>query len=126
MLLARAAAAGVSDPDPTHQSSAWFYSTIDALGDQSKWSVPKQITGSWATWTHHDDLPAEARCPVFNGYYPTLMSLGQAPGRLRTSGYVFYLWGSLGACQSDLLPKGEELPDRKYSSRQFRIVTSQR
>jgi len=116
----------VIDPDATHEGSVWFYSTIDDLSDESKWSVPREITGSWARWSHHDDLPREARCPVFNGFYPTLMSPGRPPGQLSTQGYVFYLWGSLGACQAGSLPPGEELPDRKFTSRQFQIITGDR
>ena len=53
-------------------------------------------------------------CGDYKGWYPTLMSLGKKPGRLSTTGYVFYLWG----CQTGDTP----LPGRQYSSRAFTIT----
>jgi hypothetical protein len=97
--------------------SAWFYSTSDDLSNPSKWSVPKEIEGSWAVWNNNG-----LGCPVFNGWYPTFMSLNMQPGHLSTRGHVFYMAGSLGACTDPNTPA----PKRQYSSRQFTIVTGRR
>ncbi len=105
-----------SSSDPTGRDtsgaagSAWFYSTSYDLSDPSQWSSPQPIAGSWHAW----DIQG---CPIYNGWYPTLMSLDHKPGRLTTSGYVFYLWGCLGAA------KQGPTPERQYSSRKFTITT---
>jgi hypothetical protein len=104
-------------PTPKAFGSAWFYSTTDNLNDQSSWSIPKEIEGSYAD---HTQFKNTTGCMVYNGWYPTMMSLNKSPGHLSTQGYVFYLTGSLGACN------GGGLPPRTYSSRQFTIVTARR
>jgi hypothetical protein len=58
---------------------------------------------------------------VFNGFYPTLMFPGQAPGQLTAHGFVFYLWGALGACDDPKLDTA-----RRYTSRRFTIITERR
>ncbi len=97
--------------------SAWFWATNDDLNDQSGWSIPQEIEGSFAEHTEPD---GKTGCPLYHGWYPTLMSPDMAPGRLGTFGYVFYMSGSLGPCDQG------GLPDRTYSTRQFRIVTGPR
>ena len=103
-----------SDPSGRDSSgkagSAWFYSASYDLSDPNQWTTPQQITGSWNAW----DIQG---CPVYNGWYPTLMSLDHKPGRLTTGGYAFYLWGCLGAAKTGVAP------ERQYSSRRFTITT---
>ncbi len=105
-----------SPTDPTGRDtsgqpgSAWFFSTSYDLSDPHQWTTPQPVTGSWNAWDN-------VGCPVYNGWYPTLMSLDHQPGRLTTRGYVFYLWGCLGAA------KNGPTPERQYSSRAFTITT---
>ena len=123
------------DPDlgvPTagETGSAWFYATADNLSDQSGWSIPKEIEGSYARHAEssqtNDPEQSNNDFPIFNGWYPNLMSLNKAPGHLSSHGYVFYLIGSLGACTDDDNDPDEGLAPRTYESRQFTIVTAPR
>jgi hypothetical protein len=96
--------------------AAWFYSTLDGAGeglaDQSKWSTPQMIQGSWNVFPD----AMSAGCARDNkGWYPTIMSLGKKPGHLGTTGFVFYMEG----CTDSVTTGG-----RKYSSRQFTIDTN--
>jgi hypothetical protein len=90
------------------QGAAWFYSTSYDLNDQSHWTTPREITGSWS------EFDQSGGCPSWKGYYPTLMSLGKKPGHISTSGYVFYLWGCQGA--------GTPPPGRQFSNRAFTMT----
>ena len=103
----------ISGPAVNNRGSAWFYSTSDALSDQTRWSTPAEVTGSWMPWDTGTP-PGSFGCPSYKGWYPTWMSLGREPGHLSTSGYVFYIWGCLGG--STASP-----PERQYSSRRFTI-----
>jgi hypothetical protein len=105
-----------SDPNPqngapssTAEGAAWFYSTSNDLTAQS-WSAPSEIQGSWNTFAACESGPND---PYYNGWYPTLMSLGKKPGHLSMTGYVFYLTG----CQGGGTPGG-----REFSSRAFTIT----
>jgi hypothetical protein len=69
------------------QGAAWFWSTSYDLSDQMQWSMPAEIVGSWSEFDKSGD------CPAYNGYYPTLMSLGKSAGQLGLAGYVFSLSG---------------------------------
>ncbi|MBZ5662146.1 MAG: hypothetical protein LAO08_17230 [Acidobacteriia bacterium] len=102
--------------------SAWFYSINDDLNNQSGWSLPKEIEGSYAV---HTEIPKTTSCELYNGWYPNIMSLEKEPGHLSTQGYVFYMSGSLGPCDQPNEPN-ISLPPRTYSSRQFTIVTAPR
>jgi len=90
---------------------AWFFATSSDLSDPNQWSLPenapREIVGSWNAFV----LEAS---DFYNGWYPTFMSLGQQPGRLTKSGYVFYLWG----CE------GGECGGRQFTSRRFSIQTT--
>jgi hypothetical protein len=112
----------ISHVDPSTNmvgdGAAWFYSTLDARGDglsdQSQWSLPQLITGSWQVFPPQI-TPANPGCAKdYRGWYPTIMSLGTKPGHLSTSGYVFYMEG----CTDNGTFGG-----RKYSSRAFTITT---
>jgi hypothetical protein len=95
--------------------SAWFFSTSDDLPEPTEWSTPQEISGSWMTW----DLGPPAKpygCPSYKGWYPTFMSLRRSPGQLSNEGYVFYLWGCLGAGNPGATP------ERQFSSRRFFIT----
>lgn len=92
------------------QGAAWFYSTSYDLSDQTQWTPPQEIIGSWSQYD------TSGGCQNWKGFYPTLMSLGKKPGHLSTTGYVFYLWG----CQQ----AGTPPPGRQYSSRVFMISTA--
>jgi len=98
------------------EGAAWFYSTMKASGeglsDQGQWSVPQLITGSWNVFPP----AAQTGCARANkGWYPTIMSLGEKPGHLSSTGYIFYMEG----CTDGLTTGG-----RKYSSREFTITTN--
>ncbi|MFI5143369.1 MAG: hypothetical protein ACHQHM_05010, partial [Thermoanaerobaculales bacterium] len=94
--------------------SAWFFATSDDLSDQTKWSIPQEILGTWAPWDTGTP-PGSYGCPSYQGWYPTFMSLDHKPGHLTSSGYAFYLWGCLGGSQANP-------PQRQYSSRAFTIT----
>ena len=94
---------------PGNRGAAWFWSTSYDLSDPTKWSAPQEIAGSWSEFDN------SGGCASYNGWYPTLMSLGKKPAHLSTSGYVFYLWGCQGG--------GTPAPGRQFSSRQFTILT---
>ena len=91
------------------QGAAWFYSTSYDLSDQTQWTAPREIEGSWS------ESDQSGGCPDYKGYYPTFMSLGKDAGHLSLTGYVFYLWG----CQGGGTPGG-----RQFSSRSFAITTA--
>lgn len=91
------------------RGAAWFWSTSANLSDPAQWSTPQEIAGSWSAFD------SSGGCESYNGWYPTLMSLGKKSGRLSTSGYVFYLWGCQGG--------GTPGPGRQFSTRQFTITT---
>ena len=92
------------------RGAAWFFSTSYDLSDQSQWSTPSEVEGSW------NIFDTTGGCPDYNGWYPTLMSPDKNPGHLSMNGYVFYLWG----CQGGGTPG--ETPGRQFSSRAFRIT----
>ncbi|HKE28391.1 MAG TPA: hypothetical protein VKB88_38845 [Bryobacteraceae bacterium] len=89
---------------------AWFYSTSYNLSDQTQWTVPREIPGSWSTYDQ------SGGCADYKGFYPSFMSLGKSAGHLSLTGYVFYLWG----CQT----AGTPAPGRQFSYRAFTITTS--
>ena len=91
------------------RGAAWFYSTSYDLSDQSQWSTPQEIEGSW------NIFDTTGQCTDYNGWYPTLVSLDKNPGHLSMTGYVFYLWG----CQGGGTPG---VNTRQFSSRAFRIT----
>jgi uncharacterized protein (TIGR03437 family) len=90
------------------QGGAWFYSTSYDLSDQTQWTTPREIKGSWSAFD------TSGGCPDYKGYYPTFTSLGKSAGHLTLTGHVFYLWGCQGAT-----PNG-----RQFSSRAFTITTA--
>jgi uncharacterized protein (TIGR03437 family) len=98
-------ALGVHPGSP--QGAAWFYSTTYSLSDQTSWSPPQEITGSW------QPIDNSGGCPDYKGFYPSFMSPGKSAGHLSLTGHVFYLWG----CQGGGTPGG-----RAFSSRSFTIA----
>src|SRR5260370_231051 len=90
------------------RGGAWFYSTSYDLSDQTQWTAPREISGSWSEFDN------SGGCPDYMGYYPTFMSLAKGAGHVSLTGYVFYLWG----CQGGSTPNG-----RQFSSRAFMITT---
>jgi uncharacterized protein (TIGR03437 family) len=94
---------------PGNRGAAWFWSTSSDLSDPTKWSAPQEIAGSWS------EFDTSGACESYNGWYPTLMSLGKKPAHLSTIGHAFYLWGCQGG--------GTPGPGRQFSSRQFTITT---
>jgi hypothetical protein len=104
------------ETNETGDGAAWFYSTTAASGeglsDQSQWSTPQMILGSWNMFPSAKD----AGCARANkGWYPTIMSMGTKPSHLSTTGYIFYMEG----CTD-----GSTTGGRKYSSRQSTITTN--
>jgi hypothetical protein len=91
----------------TARGAAWFWSTSHDLSDQTQWTPPSEITGSWSEFDNTGD------CADYKGFYPTFMSLGKSAGHLSLAGHVFYLWG----CQGGGTPGG-----RQFSSRAFTIT----
>jgi hypothetical protein len=128
----------VSDGDPllgadqqnAKRGAAWFYATSDDISCPtcpSKWNQPNalgspqpiEIEGSWSEFTDQTEpapSPTASPCTsVYKGYYPSFMSMDKSAGHLSLDGYVFYLWG----CQG-----GGTVGGRKFSSRQFKITTT--
>jgi len=89
-----------------NRGAAWLWSTSYDLSEQTKWTPPTEIPGSWSDFDNSCD------CPDYKGYYPTFMSPEKSAGQLSLHGYVFYLWG----CQGGGTPGG-----RQFSSRAFKI-----
>jgi uncharacterized protein (TIGR03437 family) len=87
------------------RGAAWFYSTSYDLSDQTQWSTPREIPGSWSQFDQ------SGGCADFKGFYPSFMSLGKTAGHLSLTGYVFYLWG----CQGGGTPGGRELSSRAFT-----------
>ena len=106
-----------ADTPYERRGAAWFYSTLDAnlydLSNQDKWSTPAEISGSWQ-WFDSNGNYTNGRNPycVYDGWYPSLMSLGAPSGRLSTTGYVF----SMDGCTDQ--PAGRP---RYYRSRVFNM-----
>lgn len=107
-------------PTGSTRGAAWFYATLDAtkydLSRQDQWGAPREIPESWAWLTSNAN---EAGCPsggcsacVYDGWYPSLMSIGTTSGHLGASGYVFSMQG----CQD----VGAGSP-RSYVSRAFNL-----
>jgi len=92
------------------RGAAWFYSTSYDLSDQTQWTAPREIPGSWSVFDQ------SGGCADFKGFYPSLMSLGKRTGHLSLTGYIFYLWG----CQTGGTPP----PGRQFSVRTFTITTA--
>ncbi len=90
------------------QGVAWFYSTSYNLSDQTQWTAPHEISGSWG------QIDSSGGCPDYKGWYPSFMSPGKSAGHLSLTGYVFYLWGCQGG--------GSPAPARQMSSRAFTIT----
>jgi hypothetical protein len=111
--------------DPEQKGAAWFYSTLDAsqydLSRQDKWSTPTEISGSWHWLESNEKKPQDGAksgstdpnpyC-VYDGWYPSFMSLGTASGYLSRSGYAF----SMDGCTD-----GSAGQARRYLSRMFNI-----
>jgi len=98
-----------------NRGAAWFWSTSYDLSDQTQWSTPLEIEGSWSEF-EPGPAPGPPPCPDFKGWYPTFMSLDKSAGHLSLNGYVFYLYG----CQGGGTPGG-----RQMSSRTFTITMAQ-
>lgn len=92
--------------DSAASGAAWFFSTSPDLSDPNQWSTPVEILGTW------NPFPVDG---LYNGWYPTFMSLEQNPSRLTTRGYAFYLWGCEG---------GGGCGGRRYTSRRFFVQTT--
>ncbi len=92
---------------------ALFYATLDAslysLANQSHWSVPHEVDGSWEPY-------ASTSCNLISLNYPTPMSLGALSTHLTVAGaFLFSMQGCDGAGDTTL---------RQYSSRRLTIVTT--
>ena len=94
-----------------NNGAAWFWSTSRDLSHPEIWSTPQQIIGSWKQFD-----PA-ASCNDIDGWYPSVMSLGERSGHLDLSGYVFYMKGCTGFGVG--VPGG-----RQFSTRAFTITTN--
>jgi hypothetical protein len=74
-------------------------------------STTSDLANSWSNFS--SSPPGSGGCiQNFNGWYPSLMSMGARPGHLSTQGYVFYMNGCTGK---------ETTGGRAYSSRSFTI-----
>jgi hypothetical protein len=65
------------------EGAAWFWSTSYTLSDQTQWTPPREIAGTWSTFDN------SGGCPSYKGYYPSFMSLGKSAGHLSLTGHVF-------------------------------------
>jgi len=95
--------------EPGPRGHSWFYSTTYDLSDPTQWTPPQEIEGSWNPFASD----AGSGCTLFNGWYPTFMSMASQPAHLSLTGYVF----SMSGCQTG----GST---RTYTSRAFTITTS--
>ena len=93
----------VCDSMAADGQAAWFYSTATSLELQN-WSQPQMIANSQFPITS-----CSGGGEQFDGFYPSLMSPGAAPGHLRLTGLVFFLNG----CDTG--------QPRAFTSRVFRI-----
>jgi hypothetical protein len=93
----------------SRSGAAWFYSTSYDLSDPTKWTTPQEIDGSWKRF----DFAVDSGCTLYNGWYPTFMSIAAQPAHLSLTGYVF----SMSGCQTS----GST---RQYTSRAFNITTT--
>jgi uncharacterized protein (TIGR03437 family) len=91
------------------RGAAWFWSTSYDLSDQTQWTPPREVSGTWETFDN------SGGCGDYKGHYPTFMTPNKSSGRLSLTGYAFYLWG----CQQ----AGTPAPGRQFSSRAFTITT---
>jgi len=90
--------------------TAIFYSTNPNLENQAGWTTPQQIYGSWSPLESNGK---GTNC-VYDGWYPTFMSLDATVGHLSNSGYVFSMKGCMGSSAGE---------PRQYTSRTFTIGT---
>jgi len=65
--------------------AAWYYSTATSLESQD-WSAPAPIPGT----SGPVEVDTGAFSSLFNGWYPSFLSPGTAPGHLGRTGLVFY------------------------------------
>ncbi len=95
---------------PVNGLAAWYYSTATSLELQD-WSVPQPILNSKQTVTQPCNLAANPPNGAgFDGFYPSFMSPGAAPGHLRLTGRAFLLSGCDTGSQ------------RAFASRKFKIT----
>jgi hypothetical protein len=103
----------VCETDPASSSAlagsrTWFYSTLDAsqydLSRQDRWTTPQEVGNS--------RTPVGTTTCLYDGWYPSFMSLGAPSGRLSTTGYAF----SMNGCTDSYA--GQQ---RQYVSRVFTI-----
>jgi uncharacterized protein (TIGR03437 family) len=90
------------------QTLSWFYSTATSL-DLQDWTVPQMIQNS--------QFPVISPCPGLtageqvDGWYPSLVSPGAAPGHTKLTGFVFLYNGCANGNSS-----------RRFMSRTFTIT----
>jgi hypothetical protein len=89
----------------------WMYATLDGtrynLSRQDKWGAPQEIQGAWGCYS---SLCSAAE-GIYDGWYPTLMSVGRPSARLATTGFAFSMKGCTnGQAQ------------RNYESRRFTVT----
>jgi hypothetical protein len=90
-------------------SAAWYYSTATSLEKQD-WSDPQLILNSKHDVTQPCNLLAKVPSgAAFDGFYPSFMSPGAAPGHLKLTGTAFLLSG----CDTGA---------RTFASRKFKIA----
>lgn len=91
--------------------AAWFFSTLDAkqydLSRQDQWSPPQFVEGTWRKFS-------QAEPCLYDGWYPSFMSLGRKSGHLSLEGFVF----SMDGCLDDSAGQ-----PRMYLSWRFKILT---
>jgi hypothetical protein len=88
--------------------AGWFYSTATSL-DKQDWTQPRLIMNSQATIIENCN-PKDHSGRQFDGWYPSFMSPGAAPGHLKLTGKVFFM----GGC--------ETTAGRIFASRDFEIT----
>ncbi len=88
--------------------AGWYYSTATSLEKQD-WTQARLILNSQATIIQGCN-PKDGSGRQFDGWYPSFMSPGAAPGHLKLTGKVFFM----GGC--------ETAAHRVFASRDFTIV----
>ena len=93
--------------NPAQGQAGWYFSIATSLELQD-WSVPQLIANSQSTLSVPCPVAGNTNGQQFDGWFPSLVSPGVAPGSIAQAGYAFYMTG----CNTGV---------RKFARRTFSI-----